>query len=251
MMGQEEMILFDRIVPVSGLTTKPRHDWCHPRQEKKPEAEKTHWRHAGIDIFPQKGVAGAVFAQENGEVYYVDKECKSGTHGGGYGPGVIGIAGESAIFHWNAHMDPATFTVKKGDKVKIGQPLGAVVGTWTHPELHWETRWRAFCPYSKDYPYPWTITIDPWRWLQEKQLTAREATKGLVAGEDLDRKLLRPGGYPLKWTAKEGVFAIEVDPFLERVVTPVEPEDEIGIGTILFGLGVVGGVGYLLYKELK
>ncbi len=232
----EEMILADRVAPMTGRCSRASQDFLAPR------GHTDGWRHAAIDVFARKRGAEPVWAQEEGTIYHVDLKCLKGTHGGGYGPAVVGIAGKSGVFHWNAHLDRDSVQVKTGTPVRAGQLLGTVVGTWKHPHVHWETRMRKFCPYNREYPFPWTICVDPWRWLKEETMAGRTLAAGLELGQAVPTSKLRPAGYPLEFTAKEGVFSADIEAVIREREGP-------GAGVIL--LGVALGIGGLWYAKKK
>jgi hypothetical protein len=234
----EEMILADRVAPMTGRTNRAGQDYLAPR------GKTDGWRHAAVDIFARVRGALPVYSPEPGTVYFVDLEAKKGTHAGGYGPAVVGIAGKSGVFHWLAHLDVASVQVKVGDSVRIGQLIGTIVGTWKNPHVHWETRTQKYCPYNTEQPYPWTITIDPFRWLKEESKTGRSLAAGLEVGQAVPTKTLRPAGYPLTFTAKEGFFSADVD-----TKAAEERTKTAGAGLVIVGLGL--GIAGLYYAKKK
>jgi murein DD-endopeptidase MepM/ murein hydrolase activator NlpD len=198
----------DRTPPTDGKMSRASQDWLATR------GKTTGWRHAGIDIFSTPGQA--IYAPENGTVYTVADETKTAARGhyGGYGPRVVGIAGDSGFFHWLAHLQ--TTVVEKGDVVLQGQAVGTMVAGWTHPHVHWEVRQKPFCKYSLNPAtkfegiqerFPWVITIDPYRWLQGLQLTPGSALLGVPVGKDVPTDRLRPGGYPYDFNHTESILA--------------------------------------------
>lgn len=125
--------------------------------------------HAGLDIGNR---GGAVVAPEAGRVVAVGQPIKGkASPFGGYGPWVVAIKGDSGFFHWLAHVDKPT--VKRNQYVEPGEIVALATGT-TWPHVHWEIR-QVLVPYKGEKYWPWTVSIDPVRWLNFTELTALDA----------------------------------------------------------------------------
>ena len=196
-----------RIPPAEGTLRGPWNDWLG----RGPKTRRDHvWLHGGLDIFNH---GRPVVAPENGRVLVaLAKVPKEKSIFGGYGPAVVVIYGDSGTFHWLAHLKRPT--VKWRDFVTAGQ----VVAEATTDHVHWETR-QDFSAYKGAKYWPWTITIDPYRWLLFRELTALDAidyAKSYLPGDDwkdsrkrmeLLRQKVKPdqkrkSAYPipLRWT---------------------------------------------------
>lgn len=79
----------------------------------------------------------------------------------GYGPGVVIVQGRDGLFHFLAHL--ATQTVKVGDPVNEGEPVGTLA---THvgasgSHTHWEVRRHAVDTFQDRQ----TDVVDPQAWV--------------------------------------------------------------------------------------
>lgn len=94
-------------------------------------ANGARW-HAGIDCIGRPG--STVVAPEDGVVRLVLPDADAVQGWGGYGPGVVLLAGASGAFHALAHVRP---TCAEGDIVTAG---AKVAEQTDYRHVHWEVR---------------------------------------------------------------------------------------------------------------
>jgi hypothetical protein len=164
-----------RLCPAEGVLRHPGNDWLG----RGPSDRKGHlWLHGGLDIFNR---GKPVVSPEAGRVIYSIKEIpKEKSIFGGYGPSVVCVHGESDVYHWLAHVKNPVVT--RNQYVEAGE----VVAMATTDHVHWELR-QVLIPYKGTRYWPWTVTIDPYRWLFKSVLTGMDAIhycKNHLPGDD-------------------------------------------------------------------
>ena len=237
-----------RISPAEGVLRHPGNDWLG----RGPVLLRGHEKyHAGLDIFNHGKV---VVAPESGRVVVALHKIPEGKSVyGGYGPAVVVILGDSGFYHWLAHVKRPT--VKYGAGVVPGQ----IVAEATTDHVHWELR-QVLIPYTGSKYWPWTVTIDPIRWLLFRELTAMDAIRNakmlLPGGEEKDPKkrmevIRRPHTtqgqpiYPirLKWTkALKGAIILRENELKKQVEQLAENRTVAITAGIFAGLAVLAAV---------
>jgi murein DD-endopeptidase MepM/ murein hydrolase activator NlpD len=237
-----------RIAPAEGTLRHAGNDWLGRGPVLLRDHEKYH---AGLDIFNN---GKRVVAPESGRVIVALHQIPSGkTVYGGYGPGVVVIHGESGVYHWLAHVKNPT--VERNDPVVAGQ----IIAEATTDHVHWELR-QILIPYKGTAYWPWTVTLDPIRWLIFRELTAMDAIHNakqlLPGGEYKDPKqrmevIRRPHTeqgkpiypIPLKWTkALKGAILLDEHELRKRAEKRGK-EKTIALAAGLFaGLAVLSAI---------
>lgn len=238
-----------RIPPAEGTLRGPWNDWLG----RGPIIRKGHEKfHAGLDIFNR---GRPVVSPESGRVVHsILKIPKKASIFGKYGPSVVVVYGDSGVYHWLAHVkDPI---VNRNQYVNAGQ----MVAMATTDHVHWECR-QILKPYKGAKYWPWTVTIDPIRFLLYRELTALDAidyVKSHTSGDDwknpkkrmdvLRRELLTQEGkpvypIPLKWTKTTKKAILDETFALRLKIAKEQKERTIEIAAGMFaGLSVLAAV---------
>lgn len=221
-----------RIPPTEATIHGPGSDWLG----RGPKTKDGYlWLHAALDLH-NKG--RAVVAPESGRVVFSVLTIPAGRSPfGGFGPSVVVLQGDSGYYHWLGHVvDPI---VKRNQYVQVGDVVAKSAGTKV-PHVHWSVR-KVNIPYKKDAYWPWTVSVDPYRWLFKSELTGPQAisytrshTHNWQSPTERMRVLGRKYPFALTWTTPIQK-TIRNKIFLIRRQTTVEN----------IAVGIIGGLAIL------